>query len=404
MNALFALKQDASLEKILENKKLEINIEIAQDKYVFMNKMKSQFDIVVANCNLFGDVYPWEWMLTIKEKSPAAKVIILLDHEVYDASLQEVVTRLSNDFGYLIVPSGQSPEEIGTAVSNELFKPYVRNTTSTDLGEVISVWSTSNKDGASTIAGNTALAIAQKFPELRVGLIDLNLKNPEIWTNFNLTDRGRNNLKIRPKMQTGTLSSDDLLAACLVYGRLKNLHILTGSSRRDTAFDVTPEMIHHLLNTAKATFDITIVDAGAQPDNAGTISAVRLADHKWLVTQNYFSSFKLSWGEWFDCVWKYCGIEPKDIALIVNRSTKSGEGKSISNHLGMQLLAEVPNIMGGEGLRAVNEGIPAYQLGVSEEFNEKINELVRSAAGKHVSSNDNPEKKQGIFKKLSSLF
>lgn len=397
MKTLLAMVQDELLEKLLEHRKKDAEMTISSTKDEFYAHIDKQYDSIVVHCNLFSDVYPWDWLTPIKNIQKFSKVIVIYNEKPYDSTLLEVVFRLSNDFGFTLISGHGSMHDTVSSVVAQL---YGKNEVSTShSGKVITVWSAAPKDGATTIAINSALALAAST-ELSIGLVDLNLKNPEIRMSLNMPDNGRSNLQIRPRLQTNSLSPNELLSYCLKYGKAKNLHVLAGSNRRDTANDVSPEMVHHLLQTCKQTFDITFIDVNSYPDNAATICAVREAEQRWLVVQNMITSYRTSWAEWYEAYWKYCGLQSSDIGLILNRAVKSGEGTHISSFTNMNVLAEIPNMTGAAGINAVNEGVPLYFQSNNTAYVEAISNLMKYAVGKDSGFLDTGRKRKNLWNRL----
>ncbi|WP_159885214.1 AAA family ATPase [Paenibacillus puerhi] len=337
---------------------------------------------IAVHAGIWYDRFPWEWMPMLRRKQPDARLMVALDESVYDSFMMEAVYRLGEALDIAVLPAGASRQKI-----IETFREFVRSGAMTDTadaeqgragaggtGSVIAVWSAAAKDGATTTAVNTALALAAKG-KLSIGLLDVNLRNPEVHSYLNLDTNGAAAFALRAKLQTQRLTREELLGACRLYRQRGAFHVLPGSPRRDMAGDMTPEMMEHLIAAARSAFDVTLLDVSGCPDNAATISAVREADQRWLVVQNKYASYRTAWGEWFACFWSYCGLAPKDISLIVNRSVQADRPERIADYLGMPLAAALPNVPGGLGLRAADEGVPLYGRPEAAAFSEQIDRL-----------------------------
>lgn len=378
----------------------------ARSRELFFSRLEDSFDIVLVHSGLFYDLFPWEWMQALRQRQPKSRVAIALDASVYDSFLLEAISRLADLLHFSTVPVGLTDDGLLEALAARVnvrrpqaFAPKG--------GSLTAIWSAASKDGATTIAVSTALSLASSGGR-SVGLIDANLRNPEIRPFLNLADSHHSGFRLRPKLQTQTLTPADLIDACVSYRKIPNLHILTGSRRRDTALDVTPDMMTHLLQTARAAFDITIVDLNAYPDNAATICTVREADHRWLVAQNNYASFQMSWGEWYDCYWKYAGLAPEEISLIVNRTVPEDKPERIAELLQIPLAAAVPNIGGGLGRKAVHDGVPLYMQRGAESFTEQIDGLASRLADPDeragAAAVDTVRRRGGLLQRWSALF
>ncbi|CAG7646140.1 hypothetical protein PAECIP111802_03668 [Paenibacillus allorhizosphaerae] len=330
---------------------------------------------------------------------------------MYDSFLLEFIVRQAAYYGFAVIDAGQTSEEVfaqwlafAADAQGENFRDAVE--IERGGGQVIAVWAAASKDGATTVAINTAIALAAGS-KLKVGLIDANLRNPEIRSSLNLAGAGPNHFRLRSKLQTHSLHPEELAAACTTYRNMPRLHIMSGSPRRDTAPDMTPEMITHLLDVSRQAFDITIIDLNAYPDNAATICTVRGADQRWLVCQNNYASYKTSWGEWYECYWKYCGLSPSDISLILNRTIAGEKPERIAEQLRMPLLAAIPNVEGGLGFRSVHEGVPLYFQDQATAFVEAIGQLAVGVAGDRTMEAGEMaglQRKSGWLSRLTGLF
>jgi pilus assembly protein CpaE len=327
-------------------------------------------------------------MIELKLRQPNAKVMIALSIKSYDSIYNDVIMRLAVDFEYEIIPLGFSERDIMEKFVEGLLAnqpiPLVKN------GPLIVVKSAAPKDGATTVAVSTAISLAQTT-HLSVGLLDLNLKSPDIKDNFNIAQAGKSLFSLRPKYSTNSLKASDILDHCYTYTGYKNLHLLLGSHRRDTAGDLTMEQTKNLLEAAKRTFDIVIADVHTFPDNAATVCAIKHADERWIVTQPNYASFKSSWADWYDCFWRHCGLEKSDFSLIVNRSNANHSIKvsGIGTELGMKVEGVISNVIGGRGIKAVNDGVPLLLTENNGFFTKEINLITEQLLGRIGADNSN---------------
>ncbi|SDE40848.1 pilus assembly protein CpaE [Paenibacillus sp. UNCCL117] len=349
-----------------------------------LDRLDEPLEAVAVHAGIWYDRYPWEWMPLLRRKQPYARLLVAQDESVYDSFMMEAVCRLGESLDIRVLPAGASRSKVlqafrrfaagGEAWENLSLLGAGGAPRPGGPGTVAVVWSAAAKDGATTAAVNTALALAARGRR-SVGLVDANLRNPEIHAGFRMEPDGAAAFALRAKLQTRRLTPEELLGACRLYKQRGSLHVLPGSPRRDTAGDMTPEMMEHLIGVARSAFDITIIDVSGCPDNAATISAVREADERWLVVQNRYASYRRAWGEWFACFWSYCGLSPQEVSLIVNRISQTERPERIADYLGMRLAAALPNMPGGLGLRASDEGVPLYGRPEAAAFSEQIDRL-----------------------------
>ena len=351
-------------------------------------QINAPYERIALHCDLFPTTYPWDWMSELKQLYPSTNVMIALSAQTHDSLFNDMICRLAEDFEFTIIPLGLTDHQIVDQFLAGTSRVGISHEKSTELsahkqknGKLIAVISASSKDGATTIAVNTAISLAKRT-NLNVGLFDLNLKSPDMKDNLNINARGKSLLTLRPKCSSNSLSSVDIIEHCFPYKGLNNLHILLGTNRRDTATDVTMEQIKNLLDAAKRTFDVVIVDIHTFPDNAATIYTLKHADERWIVAQPNYASFKSSWVDWYECYWRHCGLMKADFSLIVNRADSFHGIKlsSVESELGIKMLASFSNVNGGVGLKAVNDGVPLMLQESNGTFATEMNEVISQLA------------------------
>ncbi|MEK8132229.1 hypothetical protein WMW72_30455 [Paenibacillus filicis] len=389
---------------------------IVSSREALQAHLDDPLEALAVHAGIWYDRYPWEWMPLLRRKLPHARLMVAQDDSVYDSFLMEAVCRLGESLDIRILPTGASRRSVlqafhRFAAGQELAEERDSNPAGIRIGKqgkVITVWSAAAKDGATTVAVNTALALAAQG-KLSVGLVDANLRNPEVHACLSMATDGASAFSLRSKLQTQRLTREELLSACRLYKQQGRVHVLPGSPRRDTAVDMTPEMMEHLIAAARSAFDVTVIDVSGSPDNAATIGAVREADERWLVVQNRYASYRYGWGEWFACFWSYCGLLPQDVSLVVNRTAAAERPERIADYLGMPLAAALPNVPGGLGLRAADEGVPLYGRAEALVFSKQVDQLAARLfppAGNDIqvrlSLEAAPRRKPGWFDRLTA--
>lgn len=373
---LIGMKEGGTLARLLEMMPHHPQRRVVNARELFYSALQQPFDAVIVHEELFAEVYPWEWIQALRERQPLAKVIVVTSDSVYDSLLQEVAERLALEAGFVLTPLNAAADELAVFALRELFGAKEAEPEERSAGIVAVVWSAACKDGATTVALNTAATLAKFAPSLQIGLLDLNLKNPEMRIMLRQSGTGRSNVMLRPKLQTGTLRPAELREAMTPFRRSPNLRWLPGTYRRDTAADVSPDMMSALLAVCRSTFDVTILDVSSYPDNAATVCAVRTADVRWLVARNRSSSYLWSWNEWYECYWKLCGVSPGDISLICNRCGTGGDpAEKAAAALGMELAEAVPDVPGGMGRRLAEEGKLLADAPAAEAFAASMQRL-----------------------------
>ncbi|WP_058304028.1 AAA family ATPase [Gorillibacterium timonense] len=379
MKLLVGTRNPDAYLRLMDVKPGLFQVHTAASREQLLFRMEEKFDHIAVDLQLFADGYPWDVIRELSVHRCGAELTVIPDGRVYDSLFLEVLTRLAAEADISVLSLALSAEEAAAQFYDRLGLPEPSALARLD-GKVIAVWSAASGDGASTVAVNTALTLAANS-ELSIGLLDLNLKNPTLSANLNLKAATATNVKLRPRLQTQSLTADELLAGCITNSKLRRLFILPGSPRRDSAADFTPEMIDRLLTVSRKAFDLTLLDLNGYPDNAATVCGVRGADVRWLVTRPRYDSYRISWSEWYACYWKYCGLKTSDIRFVMNQSLGKGEAAAASAHLNMEMAAELPMLPLELGAKAVDEGVPFYNQPGAESFNEAVSRLAAEAAG-----------------------
>lgn len=392
--------------RLLEGGSEPVQVQLAATREQFLFRLEEDYDKIAVDTALFSDVYPWDMIRELEQRLQGkdTPVILLPSEGVYDSLMLELLLRLALEAGFVVTPLIVSGTDLVFYLEEAVQgREAVIRKSERSEGIVAACWSAGSRDGASTVSLNLALALATHSP-LKIGYLDLNLKNPSVGTYLNLAESAKSNIRIRPLLQTQALSPAGLLDACIGYRRVKRLFILPGTARRETASDVTPEMIDHLLTVARQTFDLTLLDLSGYPDNAATVCGVRGADIRLLTARPQFDSYRTGWGDWYDCYWKYCGLAPQEIALVMNRTTVPKDAINAADYLGMTLWGTLPDAPGGLGLRAVDEGQPLYYQPGAESFVAAIHDLAGRLAGETGAAFGFPERsKPRLWTRISAL-
>ncbi|MCL6459638.1 MAG: hypothetical protein K6T85_16700, partial [Gorillibacterium sp.] len=235
MKVLLGFSEADSCIRLLEAAAEPISVQVATTREQLLFRMEDDFDIVAIDTTLFADAYPWDMILEISkrqaQKQKQSDIIIIPNDVVYDSLMLELLTRLALEAGFRVTPLAASEDERALRLADAL---YGSSDLGSDKGErlagkVIACWSAGSRDGATTIALNTALALAT-HTTLRIGFLDLNLKSPAIRSNLNLIDQEKSNVRIRPRLRTQALTPSELVQACLTYRKLKRFHVLPGTA------------------------------------------------------------------------------------------------------------------------------------------------------------------------------
>ncbi|MGU3473157.1 CpaE family protein [Paenibacillus sp. D51F] len=318
----------------------------------------SDLDHLFVHEDFFGSQYPWDWAHGLRTSTSAKTKITVLMSDGSDSIYREILYRLSLDFQLSLVPGALTVEELSDEIKRILYPSKSSN--HSEDGRVISFMSAAPKDGSTTLAISTAFCLAQRVPDKKVILIDLNLKSPEIRDHLHITsDKGYP--LIQADCDSGTLEAPSLMKACHNVREVPNLYVLTGIQRREWAEKISLEEVTHLIRVAKQEFDVILIDVHSYPDQAATLKVVKNADERIVVVQPLITSYQSSWNDWFNSVWQHYGLAESDFHLVLNRGSKKLlESLQIQKSMGSKVVSHISNAEKGAGVRAVNFGKPIY--------------------------------------------
>src|SRR5690606_33404280 len=121
MKVLIALKELEAMERYMEYKREEMQIQLVDRKDMFDLHISYPVDVICVDTRLFTDVYPWVWMEQIKTYNKKASVYIALDVDTYDTSMLSIIEKLSTDYGFTLIPTQVTAELITYEFAKRVF-------------------------------------------------------------------------------------------------------------------------------------------------------------------------------------------------------------------------------------------------------------------------------------------
>ncbi|WP_213527657.1 hypothetical protein [Paenibacillus sp. J31TS4] len=211
--------------------------------------------------------------------------------------------------------------------------------------------------GATVASFGTAAAMA-RLSGRSVGYLCLNLKSSKLhrYLGRNETPFGLNQL--RADLKSRSLTRQRLLQSCDRFSGLTNLSVLFGSTLREQAEFLQPDDVSHLLKTARATFDLCLVEVNAYWDNAATVQTLLEADERLLVTTPDITHFQEDRSRWLGSLSPLFGLDLEPFRLVVSQ-------------------AEKPSLTGGIGWRDIEKetGLPVWaQIAKRDEVLAHLNQ------------------------------
>jgi len=180
-------------------------------------------------------------------------------------------------------------------------------------GEVISVMSAASADGASTVAINTAYALATECSK-SVALVDMDYQFGMIAKNLDLTTQfGIRELFDNPDRGIDSTLIDRMI---LTY-KASRLKVIAAPNQLNYIPEVHDELISNLINTLSGSYDFVFLDL---PHIWTPLisSALSQSSHTVMVAQLWLRSITHS--SRLLSTWRRIGIKDRQISLVANRS------------------------------------------------------------------------------------
>lgn len=251
--------------------------------------------------------------------------------------------RLGEQYRILIISEENTPSDL---------EEYFYSLFSTNRGTnpripqqpVVVGWGTSPRVGVTSILAHSAIQTA-KITNLKVGLIDLNFRAPDLKDYLGFTRSIKDFLLIQSDLSSRMLTPQTLIQSMVCKKDIPNLFYLLAPNRREYSSLITREEVDELIKIARTTFDITYIDVNSYPDNAATLRALKNATERWVITDLLPASFQLGWRDWYENVFQIYGLHLKDFKLIVNKTDKEiYNTASIAKAMGLNLVGDIHDL------------------------------------------------------------
>jgi len=225
-------------------------------------------------------------------------------------------------------------------------------------GRLVALAGSTPNVGTTIVAFGLAHLLA-KATGLKVGYLCLNLKSSKLHRYMDRDGQSFALGELRAELKTGTLRAQRLLHACEPMGSANNLYVLYGNTQRELADLYMAQEVAHLMETARAAFDVCFIDLNAYWDNAATVCGMQLADDRLIVTTGDMGHFQEDIGRWINGVGAALGFAPEHFSLIVTQmdrgSTEDGLNmRDIAKETGMNVSGKIGKF--GDVLTYANQG------------------------------------------------
>ncbi|MFD2115672.1 hypothetical protein ACFSTH_10665 [Paenibacillus yanchengensis] len=173
----------------------------------------------------------------------------------------------------------------------------MQHTVSHSSGALIAFIGSTPNIGTTITAVATAVRIAERSQK-QIGYLCLNLKSSKLHRYIGVDQPIATLDQLQADLRAFSLSKSKLQQAMYSPKQLPKLSILFGNLSREQAEFYWPEHIEHLIRVAQQLYAVIIVDVSAYWDNAATITAMRLADTRVMITSVALSHFQEDRNKW----------------------------------------------------------------------------------------------------------
>lgn len=311
----------------------------------WVNVIDHSWDLILAGDLFHSEMPIWECIHRLRTQFPSIPIVILCkEHE--DPYENLLLKRLSDRYALFITPCQLSAPEMADYL-DQIMGVYREPSIvkGERLSPLIAGWGVSPKAGVTSILACAATSLAKRS-NLKIGVLDLNFKSPELRDLLGLRHTVKDFLLIQSDLSSNMLVPQALLNVMVRKKEHPNVAYLLASPRREYAGLVTKGEIDVLLKVARSTFDVVFVDVNSYPDNAATLRALKQATEKWVITDPSVSSFQSSWRDWYENVFQLYGFGLEEFHLVVNKTypEQSYSSQTIAKTMNLKLVGELPKL------------------------------------------------------------
>jgi pilus assembly protein CpaE len=243
-------------------------------------------------------------------------------------------------------------------------------------GKVISVFASKGGAGASSLAVNLGVSLAQG-EDIRVALVDLNFQLGDLSLHLDVKSRyGLSDVVSSDALDEGELRT-------LLASHSSGVSLLTVAGTPEDGQKVERNHVIEVFGLLTSMFDFIVVDIGRHIDER-TLEVLDLSDQVLLLSTLDLPSIR-NVKRYFDLFYQL-EIDPKKLALVVNRYTKKKFGlglRDLPSAVGLEVSWVIPNDYQAMS-HSIDAGIPlvigAARSKVAKSFREYADQVLEMTA------------------------
>lgn len=254
--------------------------------------------------------------------------------------------------------------------------------------QVITIFSAKGGLGKTTLAVNTAVALAEKGK--KVAIVDLDLQFGDVPTFMDMEPRDT----IAELLQESySLTIDNIRSYMIMHS--SGVHMLCAPKSPEYAEMISAERLQNLLSIMRSYYDFVIIDT-ASVLNDISLTAIENSNQVLFLTGQDISSLKNS----RLALNLLESLQQREkISVIVNRADESGSIslQDVEQVLHTDIFMTIPTEH-NVALNALNKGIPFVTGAANSKLTAAVQELARQLAGDTANSAEKKKKaKKGLF-------
>jgi len=343
---------------------------------------KVDFSHVIVSDRLMGFDVLEEWLDRFQRQFAEVKLMLLLSN-YHDAAMNEKYVKMCRLRKLDYIQPGRSIAVIADEIRAWVDGQAEERSNRQQHGKIITFVGSTPNIGTTLTSFGTAVVLARET-SATIGYMCLNLKSSKLHRYLGRDDNVLTLDSLRAELKAQSLTAERLRQVCEKPREAPGLHVLFGNMLREQAeFFKTSEM-NHLLRTARAAFDVCIVEVNAYWDNAATVCALLEADTRVVATTPDIAQFQEDFSKWIRQVGSAFGLQPDSfelVAMLADRSMSMQEEftiKDIRKETQLHLLGQISRH--GDALALCNQGKLFDLYAPGHAFHAELSALSRKFA------------------------
>ena len=257
-------------------------------------------------------------------------------------------------------------------------------------GKIISIFGSKGGVGATTVAVNLAVSMAQNDADCSVTLLDMNTLFGEIPL-F---------LEMSPKFHWGEITKnierlDNTFLSNILTDHPSGIKLLPSPAYLNGHVRPTPAIMTRLLSLMRQMFDYIIVDGGQSTDDT-SLKVLEISDTLLLITILSLPCLANT-NKLLKSFMDLGYVRSENIKVVLNRRMKKGEIslKDAETGIGKELYWTIPNDF-GTTMEAINNGKPLLDIAPKARVTKNLFDLANSLS---ISKEEKSKKKWSLFKR-----